>query len=338
LSNSESASLANPSVITPAMWPSFRPSWARRLNAELVGRAIRVALRRSQRAAGEPRILLTTLPIAAALTGHVHADAWIYYCVDDFASWPSLDAELMRSLERALLQRADGIVATSAVLQQRLASESGRPVTLLTHGVDLGLWRSCATASPAPDDASRFRFGGLTLERPVILFWGLIDRRLDVDWLRALVNSPSCPTGSLVLVGPQQAPDPALVSLPRVVLPGPVPYEQLPLWAAAADVLIMPYTDAPVTRAMQPLKLKEYLATGKPVVARHLPATAEWADAADIVDSAEAFVRTITTRLREGAPSAQLAARGRLETESWEAKASDLEAILLSCCGANSAG
>jgi len=54
---------------------------------------------------------------------------------------------------------------------------------------------------------------------------------------------------------------------------------------SAADVIIMPYADRPVTRAMQPLKLKEYLATGKPVVVRNLPATRGWTDCLDLADT-----------------------------------------------------
>ncbi len=46
--------------------------------------------------------------------------------------------------------------------------------------------------------------------------------------------------------------------------------EELPALAQQASVLIMPYADLPVTRVMQPLKLKEYLATGRPVVAAPL--------------------------------------------------------------------
>ena len=51
--------------------------------------------------------------------------------------------------------------------------------------------------------------------------------------------------------------------------------------AREAAVLIMPYADLPVTRAMQPLKLKEYLATEKPVVALDLPSVKPWSDCLD---------------------------------------------------------
>jgi glycosyltransferase involved in cell wall biosynthesis len=163
----------------------------------------------------------------------------------------------------------------------------------------------------------------------VAVFWGLIDRRLDLGWLRALTDPRSGMGGSLVLVGPTQAHDPAIAGLANVRLPGAVPYGELPRVAALADVLVMPYADTPATRAMQPLKLKEYLATGKPVVVRDLPATREWADAADVVDCAETFARTCAQRAQAGVPAGQRQARRRLLHESWDAKALTLEAIML---------
>ena len=57
-----------------------------------------------------------------------------------------------------------------------------------------------------------------------------------------------------MLLGPQQSPDPRLADDPRIHMPGPVPYDDLPLLAGFADVLVMPYDDLPVTRAIQPLK------------------------------------------------------------------------------------
>ena len=76
---------------------------------------------------------------------------------------------------------------------------------------------------------------------------------------------------------------------------------------------------------MQPLKLKEYLATGKPAVVRRLPATEPWADCADVVDTAEEFAAAILERLRTGLPDDQRGARQRLDGESWAAKAAQFE-------------
>ena len=115
---------------------------------------------------------------------------------------------------------------------------------------------------------------------PTSSFWGLIDPRLDLAFLREL--SASLTEGTIVLIGPEDRPDPELYRLPRVIRRPAVSLSELPAIAAATSVLVMPYADLPVTRAMQPLKLTEYLATGKPAVVRDLPATRPWADALDV--------------------------------------------------------
>ena len=123
------------------------------------------------------------------------------------------------------------------------------------------------------------------------------------------------------MIGPQADPDPALYACSRVVQLGPVRLERLPHVARAAAALVIPYADLPVTRVMQPLKLKEYLATGKPVIARALPATDLWADCLDLVDSSEQFSQRVRLRLDTGLPEQQRIARKRLMDESWSQKA-----------------
>ena len=108
-----------------------------------------------------------------------------------------------------------------------------------------------------------------------------------------------------------------------------LPFGQLPTLAHEAAVLVMPYADLPVTRAMQPLKLKEYLATGKPVVVSDLPATREWADCLDLADTAETFAQAVRRRLTVGLPETQEAARARLASESWAEKARTFERWIL---------
>src|SRR5262245_16899840 len=316
--NGHAAATRNLTVVTPFMWPGFNYGWQRTLNAALVGRALGTPRN------GERRVVLTTLPITVALLDKLDADATIYYCVDDVSSWPGINGDVMTALEADLLQRCDRVIATSAILQQQLAAR-GREVDLLTHGVDVALWSDTVAKTTPPLTTPDWAQG---LRRPIALFWGLIDRRLDLDWLRALQNARSGTGGSLVLAGPIQDPDPALRVLDGVVMPGPVPYESLPPLAALADVLVMPYGDSVATRAMSPLKWNEYLMTCKPVIARNLPATCGWADAADLVESADAFARIAAQRAGTAAPEAQLRARQRVRELAWARKAAELEALL----------
>jgi glycosyltransferase involved in cell wall biosynthesis len=145
---------------------------------------------------------------------------------------------------------------------------------------------------------------------------------MDVSFLRRLAERGDTP---IRLVGPQDNPDPELFRLTRVEVKPAVSYEELPALAAEAGVLVMPYADLPVTRAMQPLKLKEYLATGKPVVVRKLPSTESWADCCDVCDSPESFADAVLMGLKEGVPAEQIRARDRLKDESWSAKAKQFE-------------
>lgn len=300
--------VATPRVLNPRMWPSFRSRLARGLNRRLLGRALRAAVAELP----APPVVVTTLPLTADLVGAFPAARWVYYCVDDFGVWPGLDGRTMRTMEAELVGKVDAAVTVSGTLQEHLA-KLGRPSHLLTHGVDLAHFRRTPAAAPVS-------LRGLdALAGPLVVFWGVVDRRMDTEFVRALAGSLEA--GTVLLVGPRDDPDPALLALPRVAALPPVPYADLPALAARAAVLLMPYADLPVTRAMQPLKLKEYLATGKPVVVRDLPATRPWADCLDVAGTPEAFAAVVRERLAGGVPTAQTAARARLEDEGWAAKA-----------------
>lgn len=295
----ETASGPVPVVLNPKMWPSFRSRFARGLNRRLIARVVWPVAE----AMPQPPVVVTTLPLVADLVGAFPAAKWVYYCVDDFGVWPGLDGRTLQNMEVELVAKVDSVIAVSETLQAHI-TKLGKPSQLLTHGVDLEHFQSVGR-EPASGS----------------LFWGVIDRRMDVSFLRAL----DAPTR---LVGPQDNPDPELFKLPRVEVKPAVGYSELPALAASAGVLIMPYADLPVTRAMQPLKLKEYLATGKPVVVRKLPSTESWADCCDVCDSPESFAAAVNLRLREGVPASQLAARERLNAESWAAKAALFESYL----------
>ncbi len=301
-----------PVVLSPKMWPSFRSRFGRKLNRKLLTSCLR-----SIADSGPAPIIVTTLPLLADLVGQVRAKCWVYYCVDDFSVWPGLDGRTLRDLEAEFVPKIDLAIAVGETLQAHLAT-LGKSSHLLTHGVDLEFW-SHPIVGPLPASLKQIA----NLERPLIVFWGVIDRRTDENFVRHL--SEHLDAGTILFVGPQQDPDAALLRLPRVTILPAIPYADLPALAALTDVFIAPYADLPVTRAMQPLKLKEYIATGKPVVVRKLPATAEWADCADVVDTPEAFTAAVLERLRVGVTGEQRKARQRIDGENWASKAAQFE-------------
>jgi glycosyltransferase involved in cell wall biosynthesis len=296
------------------MWPSFRSRFARALNRRLLTRKLQPLVD----SLSEPPVVVTTLPLVADLIGQFRAARWIYYCVDDFSVWPGLDGRTMRTMEVELVAKVDVAIAVSENLQAHLA-DLGRPAHLLTHGVDRDFWRGSRQETQSPAWLAELD----QLHQPLIVFWGVIDRRLDVKFIRQL--GEALKEGIILFVGPQEHPDPELFHIPHIRFGPALRFEELPHLASRAAVFIAPYADLPVTRAMQPLKLKEYIATGKPVVARKLPATDLWADCADVVDTPEAFAAAVMERLAHGVPAEQLQARSRLDAESWDGKVIQFE-------------
>jgi glycosyltransferase involved in cell wall biosynthesis len=305
---------ANLRVLNPKMWPWFGSALSRGINRKLLARQLTPVLEAMPRAA----VAVTTIPLVSELMGVLPVRRWVYYCVDDFGQWPGLDQTTLQDMERRLVERADAIIAVSENLQERLA-KMGRGSHLLTHGVDLDFWRAAQTTAEQTTELVQLE----GCERPLVVFWGVLDRRMDTEFVARLAAKMT--RGTIVFAGPSDGFDPALERLPRVRRLGPLPFGQLPHLAREASVLVMPYADLPVTRAIQPLKLKEYLATGKPVVVRDLPATHSWGDCLDLAATPEDFARQVLARLETGLPAEQHAARARLTLESWQSKALDFE-------------
>ncbi len=301
----EGASGGRVRVLSPSHWPAWTSPRMQRWNGRLLARAVAAAAPPRGR-----RILVTALPLGVTLLDDLNVDRVVYYCVDDFSVWPGAAGAVQADLERRLLQRSDVVLAASRTLQERIRA-AGYAAHFLPHGVDADHWR------PRAEEVSSRVALPPDLPRPLLMFWGLIDRRLDTEWVRACQRACG---GTVVLLGPQRTPDPTLLRLPGVWPGGPVDHGDLPAYAALSDVLVMPYADLPVTRSMQPLKLLEYLCTDRPVILRDLPACREWSDAADVVATTDALCGALRARLRDGVPAAQMAARSRLRARerSWE--------------------
>ncbi|QDV82886.1 Putative teichuronic acid biosynthesis glycosyltransferase TuaH [Stieleria magnilauensis] len=313
---------AAPTVIDAKMWPWMSRRWDRWLNQNLLAKQLGDA--------ADGAVAITTIPIVADLIGRLPVKSWIYYCVDDFSVWPGLDGKTLGRLEDELIAKVDRTIAVSDHLIESLVNRNCR-AELLTHGVDVEFWRSktglAARESPSESQLGTWNLKLSTINTPLILFWGVVDRRMNADWVLALADSLDA--GKILLAGPQQDPDPRLLNHDRIELPGSLPFEELPKLARVADVLIMPYADLPVTRAMQPLKLKEYLATGKPVVVSPLPATEGWKAFLQVARDAGEFVEKVHASLTDGAGDDTEEERGRelrkrLEAESWRAKSQRL--------------
>lgn len=194
-------------------------------------------------------------PLAAAVQGRTGCRI-VYDCMDDHSGF-STNRPAMLASERALIGQADLVVASSAVLAERLGPLARRSV-LIRNACDLDHFK---VVGPRPG-----RDGGA----PRIGYFGAIADWFDVSLVADLARAR--PAWRFELIGSTFSADTSpLDDLPNIALLGERPYADLPRLMQAWDCCIIPFLRGPLTEATNPVKVYEMLAAGKPVVAVPLP-------------------------------------------------------------------
>jgi glycosyltransferase involved in cell wall biosynthesis len=225
-----------------------------RLNATLVAGSIRHFARR----AGLTRpILWTFLPNTVGLVGRLGESRVIYHCVDEYSAFAGVPRDALRRMEQALVRRADLVLASSETLAAERRSLNPR-THFVSHGVDVAHFAQALDATLAPPaDAG-------DLPRPVVGFFGLIAEWIDLELLAEIARRR--PSWTVVMIGKATVDTAPLRALPNVRLLGQKPYAMLPAYCRAFDVGLIPFRVDALTVRANPLKLREYLAAGLPVV------------------------------------------------------------------------
>jgi glycosyltransferase involved in cell wall biosynthesis len=304
-----------PYIVNPVMWPSFQGPTSTALNHHLLSGAVYEALRHV--APGKHPILVSTSPIVPGLFRDHIFRRKVYYCVDDFTHWHGINGQAMHRLEQETLNACDLMIATStSILETRAPFASAS--TLLTHGVDLAHF-----SDAMPDPSSPLA----DVPHPMVGMFGVFDQRVDGPALKAAALLS--PQATFVVLGPVVDRDPGeFRDVPNLRFFGAVPYADLPGHVAHFDLCILPYVVNESTWNINPLKLKEYLATGKPVIASPLPEAIRLAPYLTLA-APEALPQAVASALatiESGAATQSGDSHASLErflqSESWEAKAS----------------
>ena len=125
----------------------------------------------------------------------------------------------------------------------------------------------------------------------------------------------------------------ALRALPNVHLLGRCSYQSLPAYCRAFDVAILPFVVNELTVAANPLKLREYLAAGLPVVATPLPEVLKLNELVRMAQTPQEFLNQIEALLKDGRRGPDAAVSLLMERESWDQKVEELSAIVTGLSG-----
>ena len=280
------------------------------LGAGLNRAALALQVRAFARRAGIRRPLVwVACPPGAEVVDRLKPVGLVYQRTDRFEAFHGVNPDRIKGFDTFLKDRADMTVFCSSWLmgQEQAACRSAE---FIDHGCD---YQTFADAGRGPTEApSDVR----DIPGPRVGFVGGIDAH-TFDPALFVEVARSVPEAQFVLVGGCSLQD-DWVNLPNVHLLGKRDYEQVPAYMAACDVLIMPWNRNEWIQACNPIKLKEYLAIGRPVVSTPFPELGRFEGLVEIADSPAGYAAAIRRAITEsGNPDLR---RARVERETWDAK------------------
>lgn len=287
----------------------------RAANAVLFRRHVRRAMRRLRFV----RPLLWINDHAAVhLAGHLGERGVVYDVTDDWAEIDQPVAVKRRTIEQDadLCRTADAVIVCSQRLYD-LKRPLARATHLIPNGVDAGHYR-------AVDGPPAAAWPG-----PVLGYTGTVHPdRVDVELLAAVARRWP---GSVVLIGPDhlRPADRAKLALPNVTVVGPVAYADVPAYMAGFDACIVPHRVSAFTESLNPIKLWEYLAAGKPIVSTAVAGFRDYPDVVRLADGPDAFLAACEAAVAEGATGRE-ARRAIAAGHSWDRRVDQVEAVLRS--------
>jgi hypothetical protein len=260
----------------------------------------------------------TFVPSSADVVGTLGERRIVYHCVDEYSAFTDAAPEI-HEREQELLRKAHLVmVCSTALLEGKKRANSA--VHLVTHGVDYEHFRRAAEVdTPVAVELA-------DLPKPILGFHGLIADWVDLPLLAEIARMR--PQWSIVLIGRSDTSLRALRSLPNVHLLGHRPYERLPEYLRGFDIALLPFVNNKLTINANPLKLREYLAAGLPVVATPIPEVVRLAPPAHLASTTVEYVKEIETILAEGRTGPQQRRSAAMACESWDYKVAEMEALL----------
>lgn len=294
--------LPNFHVMSPLPLPFYGSAFTRGAGALLVRTQVLAvcALLRIRRP-----VIVVTIPTAWEAVRSMPRRALVFNRSDRHSDFPEADRDTIARLEQELLRNADTVFYVSHALMAEERAFTGERAKFLDHGVDLDHFRR----SPVPEDLE-------SIPEPRVGFFGALDDFVvDFDLLERL--AADLPEVSLVLIGDATYDMTRFEKYPNVYWLGFRSYEKIPSYGSGFSVGIMPWLDNDWIHRSNPVKLKEYLALGLPVVSTPYAELDRYADRVRTAGDHAAFVEAVRESLRNGPPCRPERLRDSVRSFSW---------------------
>jgi len=301
-------------VLTPIVLPLYGNRRLESLNERWLCLQIRLAYRLL--GIRDP-VALVALPSFGVVATRLKRSALIYYYTDKYDAYGDLKAhEAMRRRDRMLYEQADLILCASRKIQEE--HQGDRPgVVYFPHAVDFERFEKVLEAdTQMPADLA-------AIPSPRIGYFGSLTNSNDLEIIRhCAVEAPDL---HFVLIGRVMGDYSSLGDLPNVHLLGMKPYEDIPLYGKYFDVGIMTWKMTEWIRHCSPVKTREYLALGFPVVSVPIEELSrEFPGLVELAGDGPSFLAAIRRVLAEDSPELRRRRRDRVRGESWQLRFTEM--------------
>ncbi|HYH84178.1 MAG TPA: glycosyltransferase [Pyrinomonadaceae bacterium] len=300
-------------VVSPAALPFFGSATARNINRHLIAAQINLLARR--RGLSRP-VLWIAIPTAAEMIGRMNESLVVYHVSDKYdenSMDHATDPSAIRRLHEHAIDRADIIFYSGRKLFEE-ATRGRERSYLLEQAVDFEHWARVGSGElEVAAEVAR-------IPRPRLGYFGAIEPWLiDQELIKRAARER--PLWQWVFVG-NKSRGVEIERLPNTHFLPPVAYDELPRYAAGFDVCVLPWeTERAFTSYGSAIKVREYLATGKPVVISPLPEYEPMRDVLRIARSREDFFRLVEDALSESDPEAARKRQAAVAGGTWDARA-----------------
>ncbi len=260
-------------------------------------------------------ILWFVVPHAGHLIGKLNESKTVYYCIDDYSALPDVNHKAVNKMDYELAIGADIVFTASKSLTDE-KNKINKNVYYSPHGVDFQHFNKAYTDKLSrPKDIA-------CIKKPIIGFFGLIESWIDLSLIQKISERYS--NMNVVLIGHVAVDTKSLDELSNVYFLGKKSFSQLPNYAACFDVCILPYVDNDQIYNCNPIKLKEYLATGKPVVSVSFPEILGFNDIVYIAETDEEFIEYIKQAIDTDSIDKAVKRVNYVEGLTWENRVNEV--------------
>lgn len=315
LSNKRTANQGNILVCNPRAIPLAYNSFFSTINNILIKRQCLAIIHRLKLS---PYILWIGSPMAAVLPDLLEPMMTVYNPVDRYHAFSFVDADKILSSEHKLAKKANVILCTSEAIKNDLLPFNSHTYNV-SHGVDFRHFNSALSIREAPEDIKR-------IKKPVLGYFGGLSERVDYRILSALAEAFESAT--ILLIGPRLTDMSRIEKYPNVHILGRKDLNDLPLYLKEFDVCLIPYHVNELMEGVDPIKLKEYFCTGKPVVSTDLPEVRKYGSLVYVGKDEQDFIAKVRAALDENNGRIKSLRIKKAKESDWAVKIEEISNVV----------